>query len=284
MKLNFRIKYIVLSIVSLLVLLIVIPIILYAPTDTRQREQKLYKLLDIIAMGDHREVFKFIITIEEGIDKKLKEGQLSKIDKSYAFYHGYDIIEQWLEDREITHLEPNPFYALYYSDVLFKIGQWHDSEGHTSTANRYYSKSYTYLYAFKIIALIDESRCDDISAKGSISNMVSTGRFRDFEKVVERLSIEIKQEAITAALDFEEKLANRPARAEMCQSGAKAYSVTLSDPQHTETIISDSSVVGGKRTLITPSQPYVPTFVTDDAWKIERNKIRLSFEKASVSF
>jgi hypothetical protein len=226
-----------------------------APAQEVLRSEPLYATLNLEA--------------DNGGSKKI----LNIIERDANNLNARSIIMQWLKDRIWTRLDPDPFYSLYYSDLLFTTAQAYDRAGKPEGANALYPTSFLFLSVFEAMALTDSARCDDPTVFEPVQILIA-GRYAYFQRLMDRLPADIKQKAKNLALSYEEKLAGRPPFSLICNSGLKAMAAALDEPNHTDKTQSAPGMLGGNKTTITPSKPYVPSFISNEVWNQKRHKIR----------
>jgi hypothetical protein len=228
------------------------------PQDHEARADPYYAELDRIAEEGGQ------LAILEGITQRRKAPDARSTDVRVEL--------QWLKDRVRAKLDPDPFYALHYSDLAFGVAQGMARAG-DEQADVLHVASLVMLSMFEAVAVIDAARCDDGTVPERVRFLVA-GRYAHFRELMPTLPSDARARAKRFALDHEESLARRPPNAAICRSGMAAMQAALRDPDHTEEIVDDPGVVGGKRTMIRPSKPYAPEFVGDEVWSARRAEIR----------
>ncbi len=211
------------------------------------------------------------------LDSKAAQGGstaiLNSIEQQASDLKNRLVILQWLKDRTMLKQDPDPFYSLYYSDLLFTTAQAYDRAGKIEAGDTLYPTSFLLLNVFEAMALIDAARCEDPSVMAPVQTLIA-GRYAYFRDIMSRMPAGVKQQAKHLALGYEEKLARRPPFPAICNSGMKAMESALKDPNHKLNAEEAPNMVGGGKTMVTPSKPYAPNFISEDAWNRERQKIR----------
>ncbi len=185
---------------------------------------------------------------------------------------------QWFKDKAWEQRDPNPFYSLFYSDLLFVAAKSLDESGRPNDAKGIYESSYLWLQVFECMALTDAARCNDPTATRSIAGLINQ-RFSYFPPLLTRLDPDLRHRAVKFALAHEEKLSNRPPSPVTCRSGVKAMDHAMSDPDRTETPEPSKDHVGGQRIAVRASTPFVPDYLPSSDWTARRTEIRSWIEK-----
>lgn len=80
---------------------------------------------------------------------------------------------EWFKDKAWGQSDPNPFYSLFHSDLLFVAAKSLDESGRPDEAKAMYESSYLWLQVFECMALTDAARCNDPTATRSIAGVIS---------------------------------------------------------------------------------------------------------------
>ena len=194
------------------------------------------------------------------------------------------IILQWLQDRALPQEPgryPETFYVITYSNFLFGTAQSLEQAGHMDQAKDMYKTSYLMLRNFAALALTDVQRCADPSAGGPVMQTLQSHLAR-FTAIKKDFTNQDWENFTKLPLALEEKFAGRPENPGICSEGLEAMQHALKDPNHTETKVADKNVLGGTSTMVTPSTPYQPKFVSMDEWQKRRKVIRAQLAEAWV--
>jgi len=163
---------------------------------------------------------------------------------------------QWLKDRVMLKKDSDPFYAVYYSDLLFATAQTYDNVGRIADATDFYRLSHTMLSIFEMMSLTDGVRCKDPTVAQAMKRLV-TKRTAYFQPLKDRLTLESYMKDWRAALAYEDSVTDRAPNAQLCATG----------------------VEGMRAEQANPDRPYVPDYLDTTAWKLERNQIRAMVQR-----
>src|SRR5262249_47229518 len=141
------------------------------PQDQKARADPYYAELDRIADRGGS------MAILEVIEQKKKAPHPMDTD--------FLVVLQWLKDRVRGKRDPDPFYALHYSDLLFEIARAHDRNG-DEDAPGLFSASYIVLRMFEAVAVTDAARCDDVTVNEPVHFLV-VGRYARFRDLMDRI-------------------------------------------------------------------------------------------------
>lgn len=192
------------------------------------------------------------------------------------------IILQWLKDRVWEQRNPDPFYSLVYSDMLFTTAKSFDQAGDKKVADELYPSSYRMLKIFELMSSTDAVRCKDITVFSRVSTLLAS-RFAALKEVKDRISTKDRESSSQSALDYEEKLVNRRPFLAICKSGLEAFRAAAADPSHTETIGHDPGHLG-KQIIISSNKEFIPELLTDEEWKKKRAEVRARFQEGTPYF
>ncbi len=191
------------------------------------------------------------------------------------------VILQWLKDKVWEQRNPDPFYSLVYSDMLFTTAKYFDQSGDKKVANELYPSSYRMLKVFELMAFTDAARCKDVTVVGSVSKLLAN-RFAALSTAKDRISAKDKEISQKSALDYEEILVNRRPFSAICKSGLAAIRATLADPNHKEHAGHDPNQIGSQ-IVISSDKEFVPELLTDEEWGKKRAETRARFQEGNLS-
>jgi hypothetical protein len=186
------------------------------------------------------------------------------------------IILQWLKDKVWVQKNPDPFYSLVYSDMLFTTARYFDQNGEKKSADALFPNSYYMLKIFEILASTDAARCKDPSVTDVVDQLLKN-RFETLEVIKNRMSSKERADIQRSALDYENALVNRRPYSIICTSGLEAFVVAASDPHHEQRTMKNSNQVG-KQIVISSQKPFKPELISDEEWLKKRSDIRTRLE------
>lgn len=183
------------------------------------------------------------------------------------------VLLQWLKDRVWEKSDPDPFYALGYSDMLYTTASAYEGTAHAKETAGLYQTAYLSLRLFEAMALTDAARCADPSVPAALTELLAK-RYKYFEPLLPSFPESAWRIFKEVPLAQEEKLAARPENPVICRSGLEAVNHSAQDPNSAKQQVQDNAMIGGSKTVITPGAPYQPQFIAANAWQEKRKALR----------